>query len=202
MKQYYILSKKNIIKKNKCYVLELVDTEKEANILLNSKHKDDGIIYYGDELMPYPIIENGKIRNLNILEMINKGIIKLKEDEYIKDNKIKSINNIPVPKNIIKPKFNLETESWDESATIYELEEIKKVKKEEEMISFYFSELNKANLFKAEYDFGLIGTITDFEEIKKYLETIYPFNKENKDQINIERPIILNRFDKLNTTFN
>ena len=67
----------------------------------------------------FPILESHLIREKTRFELVSEGIEELNDGELLKNNEIIFIN---VPGNLYTPKWNKEVNTWEESATLNEIE--------------------------------------------------------------------------------
>lgn len=79
---------------------------------------DNCIEYVGDNL-PYYLTfeEDGTVREATTVELYKKGIYKLSENEFIKDDKLYSIYDFPIPNDMIRPVFDKESLEWKDKSS-------------------------------------------------------------------------------------
>lgn len=72
-------------------------------------------IYISEEKLSNPILENGNIREMTKLELVNNGVRVLTDGEYIEDGEIKYKE---IPSDMMKPIWNKDKKEWEETATL------------------------------------------------------------------------------------
>lgn len=117
--------KKSEILKGKCYVVyqsEKKLTEDEIdkiNKMYNNILVDTVVAESEEPFMYYPILEGDTIRTATDKELVDLGVVKLKEGEKIEDNKIIKVKK---PKGV-KIQWDYETLTYEEKATEDEITE-------------------------------------------------------------------------------
>lgn len=115
MEKYYYIGKKEALN-NQSLVYGVSDTKVEN---YNEIYGANAIEFYGENLPHYVIInENNEVKEATEFDLYKAGIYKLKETEFINDNKIDDIYNYEINKDLISPSFNYEILAWEETATL------------------------------------------------------------------------------------
>ncbi|MGL5962727.1 MAG: hypothetical protein ACRCZ0_12365 [Cetobacterium sp.] len=160
---FWILEKKPILEK---YRNQLRYTTDEKPLKIES----DEVLFQGKELLKHPKLSNGSLVEATEKDLVEKGIYKLSDGEFIIGEEVKNKYNYIYPTDIYKPVFNYEKLQWEEGATDEELEDYIFNKK----IDFYNEELNFGTKANIEYICNLI-TEEEMEEVKNYIIAIDPF---------------------------
>ena len=99
----------------------------------------DGLVVPSTTLFEFPIVDNGIVRKKTREELIiiDNKLELLKDGEYIYNNE--EIRFIPIPIDFYKPIWNKITNTWDESCTIAEAKEYKRLELKNARDSIIFS---------------------------------------------------------------
>lgn len=127
MKKYYFYLDIDNLKINKNYAYEITEVP-----IKNYKEKyPNAFEFYSNKVFNVPIFNENtnSIKEATIEELIDLGYISLDNTQYLENNQIKSIYDIPCSPNIIKRKWDNNTKQWIEGATL------------EEQIDYLFNEI-------------------------------------------------------------
>lgn len=187
MKYFYLNN--DHLKKGYPAVLLMQDASLE-NYEMNFLNKGISSREYIGEYLPERLIYDEKLKKVRIPTEqecydLDPSNYVLKEDTYyLKNEKVKL--KPEYPKNMIKPIFSVDKESWEESATELEIKNYKN----EVYKAFYYSELEVFSKVTAEYNAG-VKTQKEYEECQEYIRALASqLNSDNK--IEIKRPDSMN----------
>ena len=115
--KYFYIGKEQALR-NESLVYCVSDTAIDGYVDVFGKNC---IEYVGTNLPHYITVEdNGMVREATDIELYKKGIYKIRDDEFIKDDAIYSIYDYYIDEDMIRPIFNIDKCMWEESATLEE----------------------------------------------------------------------------------
>lgn len=121
MYQLYKKVKENVYTLEYQRNLDDFDISNEEEILQNfpEYNKEEYIVTNEPMNLVFPILDNGKLREMTRQEMVANGVaLVLGDGEYLENGEVKSVEK---PKGLIRPIWNVETNTWEESITKEEL---------------------------------------------------------------------------------
>lgn len=162
---FYYYNKEEILK-GKLFLIGIEDKKLTIEELKKENKLEfykDAVIYEGETYFTgYPIYieESNTIRQATRIELINLGLNKLNEGEYIENGEIKYVP-YDIELDYAKPKFNNDTHIWEETAT----EEEKKKYEEEKIINIG---IRVTNILFSVLEKGFEVTVLD----KKHIQSL------------------------------
>lgn len=115
--KYFYIGKEQALR-NESFVY-CVSDERIYNF--NDIFGENCIEYVGQNLPHYITLEeSGIVREATNIELYKRGIYKIRDDEFIKDDVIYSIYDYYIDEGMIRPIFNIDKCTWEESATLEE----------------------------------------------------------------------------------
>lgn len=169
MYQLYKKVKGNIYILEEQRNLDDFDISNEEEILQNfpEYNKEEYVVTNEPMNLAFPILDkdSGKLREMTRQEMVANGVaLVLGDGEYLENGEVKSVEK---PKGLIRPIWNVETNTWEESITKEELitERKNKILKYAELKK----EIETLTKFSDEFESDLTITILQqqMEDLKK-----------------------------------
>ena len=156
MKEYIYLRKDKAIKG----IAEVLGTSQEARPDYNDYYEGNAVEYYSDNIPAWITydVDTNTIREATIQELYDRGKYTLQENQYLKNGIIKEIPLMP--DDLIKGKFNFETEEWEEIATL-----------EDRILNCENLILKKTNELKLYQESGFEGSLK-VQNLKQELEKL------------------------------
>lgn len=182
MKVIYIYNKKL-----ECIFKPYITSLEEFKLNKNKFYSEwNDSMYYSEELISHPIIDDGVLRSKTYMERIKCGDEKLPDGQYIVDGEIILSE---IPNDMIIPYWNIDKCLWEEKASEQEILEYK-FKNDK---SLYIKERNLVNVYMVEYNCGIRDDIDELNEVYDYLKSIYPdrYRRKTFSNESIKRPKVL-----------